>query len=110
MQKMVVFSSAQILEVQLFSSQLSGIYHLEMMGSDLQMNLTLADEAGGKLQRKRWSHEKHLNLTKVPKIIHSETFGTCVEKKLDYWEDCRAGMSNCAQESHKTSSHLNLLT
>lgn len=104
-----MFSSAQILEVQLFSSQLSGIYHLEMMGSDLQ-NLTLADEAGGKLQRKRWSHEKHLNLRKVPKIIHSATFGTYVEKKLDYWEDCRAGTNNCAQGSHKTSSHLNLLT
>ena len=42
-----VFSSAQILEVQLFSSQLSGIYHLGMMGSGLQ-NPTLADEAGGK--------------------------------------------------------------
>lgn len=100
-----VFSSAQILEVQLFSSQLSGIYHLGMMGSGLQ-NPTLADEAGGK---QWWSHKRHLNLKKVLKAMHSVVFGTCVEK-LDYWEDCPVGMSNCAQGSRKTLGHLNLLT
>jgi hypothetical protein len=103
-----VFSSAQILKVRLFLSQLSGIYHLVMMGSGHQ-SLSFADEAESKQLLRLESHEKHLNLLKAPKKMRFVIFGTCMEK-LDYWDGYLDGTSNYAQRSHKTLSHLNLLT